>query len=225
MKQDWSTIAKTIDHALLNPTLTTIELEEGIRMAMQYDVASVCILPFYTRRCSEILQGSQVKTSTTIGFPHGGHATSVKIAEAKQAIEDGAQELDMVVNINQVLSEHWDFVFEEIGSLTRLIHSKNAKLKVIFENCYLTNDHKVRLCRICADAGADWVKTSTGFGTKGATIEDVQLMRKHSPANIGVKAAGAIRDLKTLQAFRTAGASRIGCSQTVGIYEQFQKLG
>jgi deoxyribose-phosphate aldolase len=216
-------IAAMIDHALLNPTLTTEQLERGIQTAMQYDVASVCILPFYLKRCAQALHGTTVKASTTIGFPHGGQSTSAKVAEAKQALDDGAEELDMVVNIGQVLSGNWDFVKAEIQAVIDLTHARGQKVKVIFENCYLDDSHKIRLCEICGELDADWVKTSTGFGTGGATIEDVQLMRKHSPAKVQVKAAGGIRDLNVILSFRAAGATRIGCSRTAEILEALRR--
>jgi len=216
-------IAKMIDHALLNPALTTGELERGIQTALQYDVASICILPFYLKHCAQLLQGSEVKASTTIGFPHGGQKTSMKIAEAEQALLDGAEELDMVVNINQVLSGNWDFVRAEIQAVTDIVHKEGQKIKVIFENCYLKNEHKIRLCEICLELNADWVKTSTGFGSGGATMDDVRLMRLHSGTRVQVKAAGGIRDFETLLGFRSVGATRIGCSRTAEILEECRR--
>src|SRR5205823_12627963 len=149
MNYSYTDIAKLIDHSLLQPTLTAPELDAGCNLALAYDVASVCILPYYLRRCAEILRGSTVQASTTIGFPHGGHATATKAAEAKQAIADGGQELDMVVNISQVLSGNWNYVRDDIASVIKIAHDAGAKVKVIFENCYLTDEHKIRLCQIC----------------------------------------------------------------------------
>jgi deoxyribose-phosphate aldolase len=212
-------IAKMIDHSLLNPALTTQQLERGIQIALDHEVASVCIMPFYLKRCSELLKGSGIKPSTTIGFPHGGHATSAKIAEAKQALDDGGEELDVVVNISQILSGNWDYVESEIAAIIELIHGANQKAKIIFENCYLDETQKIRLCEICGELMADWVKTSTGYGISGAVPEDVKLMRKHSPPYVRVKAAGGIRDFDTLLTFRELGASRIGCSRTTEILE------
>jgi deoxyribose-phosphate aldolase len=212
-----------IDHSLLNPALTADQLERGIHVALKHQVASVCILPFYLKRCSELLQGSGVKASTTIGFPHGAHATSVKIAETKQALTDGGEELDVVVNISQVIGGNWDYVRSEIAAIIELIHASNQKVKIIFENCYLNDLQKIRLCEICGELKADWVKTSTGYGISGATAEDVQLMRKHSPSFVQVKAAGGIRDLDTVLMFRKLGASRIGCSRTDEILEECQR--
>jgi deoxyribose-phosphate aldolase len=180
-------------------------------------------MPFYLKRCAEILKGSTVKPSTTIGFPHGGHTTAIKLAEARRALGDGCEELDMVVNVSKVLSGDWDYVRHEIKAVTEVAHAQGQKIKVIFENCYLKDAHKIRLCEICAEVGADWVKTSTGFGTSGATLEDVKLMRAYSPAHVQVKAAGGIRDLDKLLAFRALGASRVGASKTKDILDECRR--
>jgi deoxyribose-phosphate aldolase len=219
----YSDIAKMIDHSLLNPTLTDRELERGCRVAVEYDVASVCILPYYLKRCAEILGGSSVKASTTIGFPHGGHTTAVKVAEARQALADGGQELDMVVNISKVLSGDWEYVRDELAAVIDLTHEHGQKVKVIFENCYLSDEQKVRLCEICGQLGADWVKTSTGYGTGGATMEDLKLMRRHSPAHVQVKAAGGIRDLDKLLEVRALGVTRVGATRTVEILQECRR--
>ena len=216
-------IAKMIDHALLTPTLTDHELEYGCHVALEYDVASVCIMPFYLKRCAEILQGSSVEASTTIGFPHGVHTTAMKVAEAERAMDDGCRELDMVVNISKVLSGDWRYVREDLKAVIEAAHARQQKVKVIFENCYLQDCHKIRLCEISAEVGADWVKTSTGFGSSGATPEDVKLMRAHSPAHLQVKAAGGIRNLDQLLAFRTLGVSRVGASKTKDILEDCRR--
>lgn len=216
-------IAKMIDHALLNPTLTADQLEQGIQIALRYDVASVCILPFYLKRCAQLLEGHSVRASTTIGFPHGGHTTAAKVEEAKQALADGGRELDVVVNINQILSDNWDYVRADIKAVIDVAHAGGQKVKVIFENCYLNDAQKIRLCGICGELGADWVKTSTGFGTGGATVRDLELMRKHSPPQVQVKAAGGIRDLDTLLTFRSLGVTRVGCSRTVDILEECKR--
>ena len=139
-------------------------------------------MPYCLKRCAEILRGSTVKASTTIGFPHGGHTTAIKVAEAQQALADGGEELDMVVNISKVLSGDWDYVRADIAAVIDVTHQRGQKVKVIFENCYLNDEQKIRLCEICGELGADWVKTSTGYGTGGATIEDLKLMRKHAAA-------------------------------------------
>jgi deoxyribose-phosphate aldolase len=216
-------IAKMIDHSLLNPTLTDRQLEQGCRLAVEYDVASVCILPYYLKRCAEILKSSTVAASTTIGFPHGGHTTAIKAAEAEQALRDGGQELDMVVNISKVLSGDWDYVRSDLGAVIDLTHKHQQKVKVIFENCYLNDDQKVRLCEICTALGADWVKTSTGYGTGGATMEDLKLMRAHCPSGVQVKAAGGVRDLDRLLEVRAIGVTRIGATRTAEILDECKR--
>ncbi len=223
MDYTYRDIAKMIDHSLLNPALTDEELERGCRIAGEYDVASVCIKPYYLKRCAEILVGSDVRPSTTIGFPHGGHTTAVKVAEAKQALDDGGIELDMVVNIGKVLSGDWAYVRDDIRAVVDVTHERGGIVKVIFENCYLQDEHKIRLCEICAEVGADFVKTSTGFGSGGATIEDLKLMRKHSPPHVQVKAAGGIRTLDALLEVRAIGVTRVGATRTVEILEECKK--
>ncbi|MEK7754311.1 MAG: deoxyribose-phosphate aldolase [Acidobacteriota bacterium] len=223
MDYTYEDIAKMIDHSLLNPTLTATELESGCRLALDYDTASVCILPYYLKRCAQLLKDSRVKASTTIGFPHGGNTTAVKVAEARQALADGGQELDMVVNISAVLSGNWDYVRDDIQAVIDVTHAAGQKVKVIFENCYLNQDQKIRLCEICSELSADWVKTSTGYGTGGATIEDLILMRKHTPARVQVKSAGGIRDLDALLAVRAVGVSRSGARRTAAMLDECRK--
>ncbi len=219
MEYIYSDIAKIIDHSLLNPTLTADDLEAGCHLALAYDVASVCIMPFALKRCAEILRGSSVKASTTIGFPHGGHKKAIKRAEAERAIKDGCEELDMVVNISQVLSGNWDFVRADIKGVIDIAHDAGQKVKVIFENCYLKEEHKIELCRICSELNADWVKTSTGYGTGGATHDDLKLMRQHAAPHVQVKAAGGIHDLDALLVVRDLGVSRCGASRTKEILD------
>jgi deoxyribose-phosphate aldolase len=216
-------VAKMIDHSLLNPTLTVGDLEEGLRVARTYDVASACILPYYLARCAEVLAGSDVRASTTIGFPHGGHTTAVKVAEAERALTDGGQELDMVVNISKVLSGDWDYVRTDVGAVLDVTHAAGQKLKVIFENAYLNDAQKIRLCEICGDLGVDWVKTSTGYAPTGATDEDLVLMRKHSPARVQVKAAGGVRTLDRLLEVRALGVTRCGATRTVEMLEDARR--
>ena len=223
MDYTYPEVAKMIDHSLLAPTLTQEQLEQGCRLALELDVASVCIMPYYLRRAAEILSGSTVRASTTIGFPHGGHTMAVKVAEARQALADGGQELDMVVNISPVLSGRWDYVRQDIAAVIDATHAAGQKVKVIFENCYLKDEHKIRLCEICGDLGADWVKTSTGYGTGGATHEDLKLMRRHSPPGVQVKAAGGIRDLDALLAVRALGVMRVGASRTADILAECRR--
>ncbi len=223
MSFTYEQISKMIDHSLLNPTLTESDLIAGCRLAAAYDVASVCILPYFLSRCTDLLHGTTVKPSTTIGFPHGGHTTAVKLAEAKQALIDGCQELDMVVNISQVLSGQWDYVREDIRSVIDVAHANGQKVKVIFENCYLKDEHKIRLCEICGELKVDWVKTSTGYGTGGATHDDLKLMRQHSPESVQVKAAGGVRDLDGLLAVRELGVTRCGASRTADILDECRR--
>ncbi len=212
-------IAQMIDHSLLNPVLTDRELEEGCRVALEYDVASVCVKPYYLRRAAELLAGSAVVPSTVIGFPHGSHTTAVKRAETEQALTDGGRELDMVVNVGKVLSGDWAFVRDDLAAVIEAAHAAEARVKVIFENCYLTDEAKVRLCTLCGELRADWVKTSTGFGSGGATLDDLRLMRTHSPPHVQVKAAGGIRSLEAVLEVRALGVTRVGATRTVEILE------
>lgn len=223
MDYTYNDIAKMIDHSLLNPTLSVPELEKGCQVALQYDTGSVCIMPYYLKRCAEILKGSTVHASTTIGFPHGGHTTAIKVAEAKQSLDDGGQELDMVVNISKVLSGDWDYVRADIGAVVKVTHAAGQKVKVIFENCYLNDEQKIKLCEICGQLGADWVKTSTGYGTGGATIEDLKLMRAHAPEQVQIKAAGGVRDLDKLLEVRRLGVTRVGATRTAGILDECKR--
>ena len=221
----YSDVAKMIDHSLLNPTLTWDELEHGIALALAYDVASVCIMPYALKHCAERLRGSNsnVRASTTIWFPHGGHSTAIKVAEARQALADGGEELDMVVNISKVLSGDWPYVKDDIRGVVEATHAAARKVKVIFENAYLNDDQKIRLCEICAELRADWVKTSTGYAPTGATDADLMLMRKHSPPSVQVKAAGGIRDLDTLLRVRALGVTRCGATRTASMMDEARR--
>jgi deoxyribose-phosphate aldolase len=212
-------VAKMIDHSLLNPTLTREDLDAGIALAKKYNVASVCIMPYDLARAAGQLKGTTVKASTTIGFPHGGHTTAIKVAEAAQALKDGGEELDMVVNISQVLSGNWDFVAADIRAVTEVTHAAGQKVKVIFENAYLNDAQKIRLCEICSELRCDWVKTSTGYAPSGATTEDLMLMRKHSGPEVQVKAAGGIRDLDAQLKVREIGVTRIGATRTAAMLD------
>lgn len=216
-------ISKMIDHSLLAPTLTDEELETGCRLAVLYNVATVCTKPYFVRRCAELLAPSDVKATTTVGFPHGSHSVRIKVAEAKAAIEDGAEELDMVVNIGKVLSEDWDYVTDEIRAVLDVVREHGKILKVIFENCYLQTTHKIRLCEICGQLAVDFVKTSTGYGEGGATIDDLRLMREHCPPHVQVKAAGGIRTLDQLLAVRAIGVTRVGATRTADILDECRR--
>jgi deoxyribose-phosphate aldolase len=223
MDYTYQNVAKMIDHSLLNPSLTMADLQQGVRIALAYDVASVCIMPYALKWVAEQLANSKVKASTTIGFPHGGHATSIKVAEAIQALDDGGEELDMVVNISRVLSGDWENVQADIRAVIEVARARDGKVKVIFENAYLDDDQKIRLCHICGELNADWVKTSTGYAPGGATDADLILMRKHSPPNVQIKAAGGVRSLDRLLEVRALGVTRIGATATVAILEDAKR--
>jgi deoxyribose-phosphate aldolase len=216
----YSDIAKMLDHSLLQPTLTDADLEKGCRVAHEYDVASVCIKPYAVRQAARLLAGSTVAVGTTIGFPHGGHVTAIKAAETEQALSDGARELDMVVNIGKVLSEDWNYVARDIEAVVNKAHAGRALVKVIFENCFLSNLHKEMLCRLCGEAGADFVKTSTGYGDSGATDDDLRLMRRCTPPSVGVKAAGGVRTFDRLLAVRALGVTRVGATASKVILDE-----
>jgi len=229
-----SDIAKMIDHSLLHPALTDREMEEGCRLAIDYGVASVCIKPCAVCLAAGILKGSGTAVGTVVGFPHGNSHIDVKVKEAEQALRDGAAELDMVVAIGKVIGHDWKYVEREIKKVCMATHSHGGILKVIFENDYLADDVlKIHLCRICAEAHADFVKTSTGFGFtrqpngfyayKGATFDDVQFMRRHSPASVKIKAAGGIRTLDELLRFRELGVDRVGATATKAILDDARK--
>lgn len=213
-KVSYEEIAKMIDHSLLHPTLTDEDMEAGCLLARRLKVASVCVKPYFVSRAVELLHGSGVAVGTTIGFPHGGHTTTAKRQEAVDACKRGAVELDMVINIGMALSEDWEYVEDDIRAVLEVAREHGALLKVIFENCYLQDDHKIKLCQICSELGVDFVKTSTGFGTGGATDEDLMLMRKHCPPSVQVKAAGGVRTLERTLRVRELGCTRIGATAT-----------
>ncbi len=216
----YAAIAKMIDHSLLQQTLTDADLEEGCRLAREYEVASVCIKPYAVRQVARWLAGSTVAVGTTVGFPHGGHVTAIKVAEAEQALADGAMELDMVVNIGKVLGKDWRYVAEDVRAVVETAHRARALVKVIFENCFLADEHKEQLCRICGEVGADFVKTSTGYGSTGATDDDLRLMRRCAPPHVQVKAAGGVRSYERLLAVRALGVSRVGATATRAILDE-----
>lgn len=222
MNLTYEAIAGRIDHALLSPTMTGREMREGCRMADAYQVASVCIKPFAVALAAEVLANSTVKVGTVVGFPHGGQTRSNKVAEAKQAIEEGAAEIDMVVNIGQILGGDWAYVEDEIREVATEVRRHHGLLKVILETCYLDDPQKIRACEICGRIAVDYVKTSTGFGSAGANPSDLILMRKHSPESVKVKASGGIRNLETAIKFAELGAERLGLSRTAEILDDLR---
>ncbi len=223
MDYTYSDIAQMMDHALLRSDLPMGRILEELEKAVRYEIAAVFIMPCRLDLCVGALRDSGVRTCTTVGFPHGVQVTAVKACEARWAIDAGAEELDMVVNVSKVLEGQWDYVRDDIAAVVDPADAAGRKVKVIFENCFLSDEHKVRLCEICGDVGADWVKTSTGFGESGACLADVDLMGKHCPPGVQVKAAGGIRDLDSVLQYRAAGATRIGTSSTFEILDECRK--
>jgi len=218
-----ASLAKTIDHSLLNPTLTDSLLIEGCELAKRLQTASVCVKPYFVSMAAQILKGSGVAVGTVIGFPHGGHMTSIKFLESQQAIHDGATELDMVVNIGKVLSGDWEYVETDIRAIVNVCLARGAVSKVIFENCYLEDEHKVKLCELSEKLGAKFVKTSTGYGSSGATDGDLKLMLSHVTPKVQVKAAGGIRTLDRLLEVLDLGVARVGATATAAILEEAAK--
>ena len=241
MSFSYSDLAKMIDHSLLHPTMTDKDLEAGCKVAAQYDVASVCIKPYAVKQAVEWLRGTNVIVGAVIGFPHGNSATESKRYETELACKDGAAEIDMVINIGKALGGDWDYVEADVKAVCDEAHKHGAKVKVIFENDYLANggaglsgdDFKVKLCQICERAGADWVKTSTGYGFvkqadgsynyKGATEHDLALMRANVSAKVQIKAAGGVRDLDGLIKVRELGGSRCGATATAAMMDEYRR--
>ena len=241
MKYTYSDLAKMIDHSLLHPTMTDADLEAGCKLAAKYQVASVCIKPYAVKQAVEWLKGSGVLVGCVIGFPHGNSATESKRYETQLACKDGAAEIDMVVNLGKALSGDWNYVEADVKAVCDEAHSHGAKVKVIFENDYLTaggaglssDDFKRKLCELCERAGADWVKTSTGYGFvkqpdgsynyKGATEHDLALMRASCTERVQVKAAGGVRDLDGLIKVRDLGGSRCGATATAAMMDDYRK--
>ncbi len=206
---------KTIDHTILNPDATKDEVIKVIDEAKAYDFASVCLEPCWVTIAAERLADSEVKVCTVIGFPLGANTKTVKAFEAKEAVENGADEVDMVLNIGALKSGEYDLVLEDMKAVREA--AKDAVVKVILETCLLTDEEKKKACALAKEAGMDFVKTSTGFSTAGATTEDVKLMREAVGDAMGVKASGGIRDRETAEAMIAAGASRIGASKSIAI--------
>jgi deoxyribose-phosphate aldolase len=215
-------IAKTIDHSLLRPELDDAFVEAGCRLAAEYDVASVCVRPVDVRRAAAILAGSDVKVGTVIGFPHGSSTTATKVFEAHRALEDGATELDMVIDIGALKSGRDRDVQADIAAVVEAAHAGGAIVKVIFENHYLSDDEIVRACTLSEAAGAEFVKTSTGFAASGATHEHLALMRRSVSDHIQVKAAGGVRTLDALIDVMNLGTTRIGATATKAIIDDFR---
>jgi deoxyribose-phosphate aldolase len=213
-------IASMIDHALLKPNLTDLEIIEGCKVARYFRVAAVCVRPCDVKTAGEVLRESGIAVATVIGFPHGTTTTRCKVAESKEAIADGAKELDMVINIGKMKSGSYHYVMEDIHAVVNLAHQEQVLLKVIFENCYLTKDEKIRACAMVNEAGADFAKTSTGFGPGGATEDDVLLMREHCLPQIQIKAAGGIKTMAQAKRFCELGCRRLGCSTTAEILKE-----
>lgn len=241
MKYTYEQLAKMIDHSLLHPTMTDQELDEGCKLAARYGVAAVCIKPYAVKRAAELLNGTGVFVGTVIGFPHGNSTTESKRYETKLACTDGAVEIDMVLNIGKALSGAWDYVERDVRTVCEEAHNQGARVKVIFENDYLapggaglsSDDFKRKLCEICEQAGADWVKTSSGYGFvkqpdgsysyRGATEHDLALMRASLSGRVQVKAAGGVRDLDGLIRVRDLGATRCGATATAAMLEEYRR--
>jgi deoxyribose-phosphate aldolase len=228
-------LAKMIDHSLLHPTMTDRDILEGCALAKKYDVATVCVKPYAVRLSRQALTGSRVKVCSVIGFPHGNSCTSIKVVETIQAVKDGATEIDMVINIGRALGGQWDYVYDEIKAINDACIARHAILKVIFETDYLEDEHIVRLCAICSEHGAAFVKTSSGYGFVkqpngfysyvGATDHNLSLMRAHAAPEVQIKAAGGVRTLDDLLRVRALGVTRIGATATETILEDAKKRG
>ncbi len=218
-----SDIAKMIDHSLLRPNLIEAEFLEGVDLSRKFQVATCSVVPFDVARAVKLLEGSGVPVSTVVAFPHGTVPTEVKVFEGKRSLENGAIELDMVMAISRMLAGDYGYVEDDIRAMAELAHAHGAELKVIFENCYLTKEMIVKACQLSEKAGADFVKTSTGYGTSGATLEDIKLMRANVSPKMKVKAAGGIRTLDEFLQYRAAGTDRIATRGSQAILEEAAK--
>jgi deoxyribose-phosphate aldolase len=215
-------LAKTIDHSLLRPELTAEDVQAGCELAHRYHVASVCVKPCHVALAAQLLRGSDVAVGTVIGFPHGAHTTATKVFEAQDALANGAVELDMVINIGELRSGHTDYVLQDIRAVVEAARGK-AIVKVILENAYLTDEQKVLACKLVEQAGADFVKTSTGFAPSGATLADLKLMRANVSPQVQVKAAGGVRTLDAALDVIEVGVTRMGATATAAILDEFAK--
>jgi len=217
-------LAKVIDHSLLKPELTEEDVVAGCELADRYHTATVCVKPCHVRLAAEALKDSDVLVSTVVGFPHGSNLTAVKVAEAEKAMDDGALELDMVLNIGQLRSGKIDYVREDVKAVCDAAHARGVKVKVIFENAYLKDEEKIAACKLCDEVGADWVKTSTGFAPGGATHEDLRLMRANVSEKVQVKAAGGVRTLSAILDVIDLGVTRCGATATATILDDFKAM-
>ena len=217
-------LAKVIDHSLLKPQLTEKDVLEGCELAARYHTATVCVKPCHVKLAVEALKDSDVLVSTVIGFPHGSNLTMIKVAEAEKAMDEGALELDMVLNIGQLRSGKHEYVRDDIKAVCDAAHARDVKVKVIFENAYLTDEEKVTACKLADEAGADWVKTSTGFAPGGATLPDLRLMRANIRDHVQVKAAGGVRSLPAIMDVIDAGVTRCGATATAKILDDFKAM-
>ncbi len=217
---EYRDVAKTIDHSLLRPELDLATVRRGVELAVRYDVASATVRPADVAMAAELVANCDVLVSTVVGFPHGSHTTATKAAETEELVAAGADEIDMVLNIGRLISGEDEYVERDIRAVVEA--AQGRLVKVIFENAYLDDGQKVRACELSAAAGAGFVKTSTGFAASGATIEDLELMRAHSPAHMQVKAAGGVRTLDALLEVMNVGVTRIGATATETILEDFK---
>lgn len=213
-------IAHYIDHTLLKPTATLSEIEKLCKEAIEYGFAAVCVPPLYVKKSREFLTGTKIKVATVIGFPFGYSAIEAKVAEIVLAIVDGADELDMVVNISAIKNGDWEFIANEINTIMPIVNNKEKELKVIIESGILTDDEIIKCCDIYGAAGVDYVKTSTGYAEKGASIHAVQLIRTHLTDTIKIKASGGIKSYSFAKELINAGANRLGCSSSIKIVEE-----
>ena len=216
-------IARMLDHSMLQPWLTEEDIRKGCAIAVKYHTAAVCARPCDMKLVAQLLKGTGIAPCTVIGFPHGAHLTAVKVYEAEQALLDGCTELDMVINIGRMKAGDDAYVEADIRAVAEAAHRGGAILKVIIETCFLTDEEKVKACQLAEKAGADFVKTSTGYGTHGATPEDVALMRSAVSDRVKVKAAGGMRNLDAILAVRAAGADRCGVSATEAIMKEAEE--
>ena len=215
-----ASLATYMDHTLLKPEATAADIDRIVAEARQYGTASVCVNPYWVARVAAGLAGSGVKTCTVIGFPLGATSTASKVAETRDATAHGAQEIDMVINIGELKAGNDDAVRSDISAVANAAHEAGALLKVIIETCLLSDEEKRRACKLSVAGGADFVKTSTGFSTGGATTSDITLMRETVGPEMGVKASGGIRTLEAAEAMIEAGATRLGVSAAVSILEE-----